>query len=74
MSESLCLWRLINHPPKLTFSSPVGAQVVAHGPYIPFIFENLFIIYILISVSWHKNDELLRGGKNACEYGQTKRT
>ena len=33
VSESLCLGRLINHPPKLTFSSPVGAKVVNHDPY-----------------------------------------
>ena len=33
MSESLCLGRLINSPPKLTFSSPVDAKVVTHGPY-----------------------------------------
>ena len=36
MSESLCLGRLINHPSKLSFSSPVGAKVVKHGPYTLF--------------------------------------
>ena len=43
VSESLCIGRLINRPPKLTFSSPFGAKVVTYGPYTKY--KYLFIYF-----------------------------
>ena len=48
MSESLCLGHLINHPPKLTFSSPVGATVVTHDLYNP---NNFLVLVFLLTMS-----------------------